>query len=354
MGKILRRDDKLRNINKPELEVLDAYSIGHNDVLILCAGFEDRALAVLQQQTTYGNAHFTVLIMQYRPYIKENRYIEIKELCNKSALNLIELTYDRQNPAGICDKILSLLSSVDGKIYIDISAMSRLLIVQIIVSLCRSNHSFDDVVILYSEASEYPPREEEVSFAIAESESDYVYRTMFISSGVLEVTVVPELSSVGVQGQPIRLVTFPSFNIDQLAALRAELQPSSFSFIHGKPHLPQNAWRLEAIKKLNHTEQVMQREEMNASTLYYEETLKCLLDIYSKHGVMERIIISPIGSKMQSVAVGLFKAFIDEIQIAYPTPRTFVFPREYTKGVHAIYRLNLQNFCLRNIIPNQI
>jgi len=345
MNRVLRIDDKLRDIKKPELKQLDSLFIEKKDALILCAGFEDRALAVLEQQTMSDNSGFTVLVMQYLPYIEENKYAEIKELCDKSALNLIELTYDRQNPAGICDKIISLLNGVKGKIYIDISAMSRLLIVQIIVSLCRSSHGFENVVILYAEASEYPPKEEEVSSAIAESDSDSVYRTMFISSGVLEVTVVPELSSVALQGQPIRLVTFPSFNINQLAALRAELQPSSFSFIHGIPHLPENAWRLEAIKKLNHIEQVMQREDMDASTLDYRETLDCLLDIYSKHGVMERIILSPIGSKMQSVAVGLFKAFIDEIQIAYPTPRTFVSPSEYTKGFRAIYKLCLQNFC---------
>lgn len=344
MDRIQRIDDKLRDIKKPELEVFNSISILHNDVLILCAGFEDRALAVLKQQTMSGNADFTVLVIQYRPYIEENKYTEIKELCYKSELNLLELTYDRQNPAGICDKIISLLNDVDGKIYIDISAMSRLLIVQIIVSLYRSSHGFENVVILYTEAYEYPPEEEEVSSAIAESGSDSVYRTMFISSGVLEVSVVPELSSVGLQGQPIRLVTFPSFNIDQLSALRGELQPSSFSFIHGIPHLPENAWRLEAIKKLNHIEEILLREDMNASTLDYRETLDHLLVIYSKHGVMERIILSPIGSKMQSVAVGLFKAFIDEIQIAYPTPRSFISPSKYTKGVHAIYSLNLQSF----------
>ena len=120
MDRVPKLDDKLRDIKKPELEVLDALSIGLKDVLILCAGFEDRALAVLEQQTTSGNAGFTVLVMQYRPYIKENKYTEIKELCEKNAINMIESTYDRQNPAGICDKILSLLNGVNGKIYIDI------------------------------------------------------------------------------------------------------------------------------------------------------------------------------------------------------------------------------------------
>jgi hypothetical protein len=345
MDRVKRFDDKLREIKKPELEQLDSLFIEKKDALILCAGFEDRALSTLKQQIMSGNSGFAVFAFRYLPYVKENKFEEIKELCEKNAINMVELIYDRQNPAGSCDKIISLLNGVDGRIYIDISAMSRLLIVQIIVSLFRSSHGFENVVILYTEASEYPPEEEEVRSAIAKIGSDSVYRTMFISSGVLEVTVVPELSSVSLLGQPIRLVTFPSFNTDQLATLRGELQPSSFSFIHGIPHLPENAWRLNAIKKLNHIEEILQREDMNASTLDYRETLDRLLEIYSKHGVMERIILSPIGSKMQSVAVGLFKAFIDEIQIVYPTPRSFVSPSEYTKGVFATYSLCLQSFC---------
>lgn len=345
MDRVKRVDDKLREIKKPELEQIDSLFIEKKDALILCAGFEDRALSTLKQQTISGNSGFTVFAFRYLPYVKENKSEEIKELCEKNAINMVELIYDRQNPAGVCNNLISLLTKIDGNIYIDISAMSRLLIVQLIVCLRRSHRGLENVIILYTEASEYPPKEDEVGSVITESGSDSVYRIMFISSGVFEVTIVPELSSVSLPGQPIRLVTFPSFNRDQLAALRGELQPSSFSFIHGIPHLSENAWRPKVIKKLNHIEEISQREDMNASTLDYRETLDRLLEIYSKHGVMERIILSPIGSKMQSVAVGLFKAFIDEIQIVYPTPRSFVSPSKYTQGVRASYILNLKSFC---------
>ena len=45
-----------------------------------------------------------------------------------------------------------------------------------------------------------------------------------LSSGVFDVIAVPELSSVALGGQPIRLIAFPSFNTDQLTALVSEIQ----------------------------------------------------------------------------------------------------------------------------------
>ncbi len=346
MSRIERIDNKLSMIAKSKIIQLDEVQMSEGDVFLLCAGFENRALTVLERLICSGRTGFMIVIIKYLPYVKENRFEEIKKLCEQSKLKMVELTYDRHNPAGIGKEIIDILKKIKGHIYIDISAMSRLLIVQTIVALSRSSLGLKNVTILYVEALRYPPNYDEVKNVIEKNTPDSIYRTMFISSGVFEVTVVPELSSVGLQGQPIRLVTFPSFNAHQLAALRAELQPSSFSFIHGIPHLPENAWRPEAIKKLNHIEEILRREDMNASTFDYRETLDCLLTTYGTHGVMERLILSPIGSKLQTVAVGIFKSFLEDIQIAYPTPRTFVSPTDYTKGVRAIYSLCLQDFCI--------
>jgi hypothetical protein len=44
---------------------------------------------------------------------------------------------------------------------------------------------------------------------------------------------------------------------------------------------------------------------------------------------------------MQSVAVGLFRTFIDDVQIVYPTPKEFRSPQNYTRGVGQLYSLDL-------------
>jgi hypothetical protein len=161
---------------------------------------------------------------------------------------------------------------------------------------------------------------------------------------VHEVAILPELSSVNLQGQPVRLVAFPSFNPHQLTALRTEVQPSYVTLVHGVPHLPKDRWRLEAIRQLNRTDQIPRREDLRASTLDYRETLDILLDVYAQRGATERIIVSPTGSKMQAVAVGLFRHFVEDVQVVYPTPREFTSPQHYTHGSRAVYCLPLREF----------
>jgi len=264
--------------------------------------------------------------------------------CSEYGISVDHLLYDRENPPSIRDSLLNILHPVECRIFVDISGMSRLLIVQILNVLGTPPFNFSRSTILYSMAQEYPPNEKEVDAEISKMKEDSLHSAMFLSSGVFELAVVPELSSVSSEGQPIRVVAFPSFNPNQLAALRSEIQASSFTLIHGIPPLDENAWRPDKINILNRIKDISNRDDLEVSTLEYNETLESLLNIYDKYGVLERIIVAPTGSKMQAVAVGIFRAFMEDIQIVYPTPRIFPKPKKYTKGVRQLYQLQLDSF----------
>lgn len=344
MLKIDRIDQKLHKLNKPELEIFHDVVAGCDDFLVMCAGFEDRSLEILKRIVSNGCAGFNVLLIDYLPELEENKTTEILDLCEKVKTRVYELVYDRENPEGIGDKIVDILKVHSGKIFIDISAMSRLLIVQALVAVGKSEIGFFDINILYSEAEKYPPDKKEVKLKLENSATRST--TIFLSSGVFEVMILPELSSVAMQGQPIRLITFPSFNEDQLAALRSEIQPFFYNLIHGIPSEKKNAWRPGAIKRINQIKDITTGlTERELSTLDYRATLDYLLEVYDDRGVTDRIMISPIGSKMQAVAVGIFRTFMDDVQIVYPTPREFVQPKFYTVGVKDIYLLPLSIFC---------
>lgn len=338
-----RIDEKLHAITKPALQKMDHIQVNKDDVLILAAGFEDRAVGVLNRIPLSGQSCFSAIIIKYLPYIEENRFKEISGLLGKLKCHIQQIKYDRQEPAGIGKQLTGLLKKVKGRIFIDISAMSRLMIVQLLVEIGKAL-LFPRTTILYCEAEDYPPSENEVKEIINRPVNNSFYRQLFLSSGIFEVCIVPELSSVVLQGQPIRLVTFPSFNIDQLAKLQAELQPYYINLIHGIPPRPENAWRCEALKRLNNIESIVRREEKETSTLDYRETLDYLLEVYAEHSVMERIVIAPIGSKMQTAAVGIFRTFMEDVQIVYPTPKKFSNPSDYTKGIRDIHCLNLKIF----------
>lgn len=348
MLRISKIDEKLARLQKPALEMVDSLKLEGGDFLALSAGFEDRALAFVRNAVRHSN-QFKVLLINYLPLMNENRRAEIHDICRVANISCSDLTYDRQNPSGFGDSFLDIVGPVDGRLYVDVSGMSRLLIVQILVALALRTVGFDRTTVLYTEAAEYPPDKEQVQEALKKSGVDPLYSIMLLSSGVFDVTVVPELLSISLDGQQTRLVSFPSFNTDQLTALRTELQPSRYSIIHGDPPAPENRWRTEAIAKLNHVDSLKGEENFTADTLDYRETLDRLLEIYRLHGATERILIAPTGSKMQAVATGIFRAFVRDVQIVYPTPREFTSPTSYTLGVKNHYQLPLDSFTLADV-----
>lgn len=364
MDRILRKDERLAALAKPSLESFDKVFLTSGDVLVVCAGFEERAVGVLRHAVKTGTG-FKVLIIDYLPAYPDNRIDELIGLCRDSQLEWDRVTYDRQNPAGFGEILVRHLPSPPHRVFLDISGMSRLLIVQAIVAMRSSERGFSHCFIAYAEAKSYPPEQEEVEKAIAECDKDPLFAALFLSSGVFEVTIVPELSAASLGATQSRLVFFPSFNPDQLTALRLELQPSRYAYIHGIPPSKENQWRTEAIRKLNHlancdvdsadrfkektsatssADACKREEHFNTCTLAYQDTLECLCKIYNKHGMRDRLLISPTGSKMQVVAVGLFRAFVEDVQIVYPTPRIFTEPKNYTTGVGQLHLLPLSAF----------
>ena len=336
-------DERLVALAKPELESVTQFELSSNDWLIVCAGFEDRALGVLQNATG-GRNRFNVLIIDYRPFFPENKLIAIRGLCHNAHLNKIEVLYNREEPAGFGAALLDKLSPVEGRVFVDVSAMSRLLIVQTLVALGTRPIGFTNCFVAYAEAKNYPPTREEAEAELAKCESDPTFSILFLSSGVFEITVVPELSSPAPAGAQTRLIAFPSLDAHQLTALRAEVQPSRFSFIEGIPPSAENEWRKHVIAKLNCLDEIHDAERSETSTLDYRETLNVLLNLYSKHSVRDRLLLSPTGSKMQTVAAGVFRSIIRDVQIAYPTPHGFCKPDGYTLGIGPLHMLPLSIF----------
>jgi len=217
--RILRLDKRLKKYSFPSLNQISVLDISQNDVLVVCAGFEDRSIAILKKIVELGISDISIVFVDYKPFVEENQFSEVKKICDESGYTFVRVTYDRETPAGAAYEIIDGIILKNNKIWIDISGMSRFLIVQLIEALPTKN-IFSKVNILYVEAKYYPPCESEVENAIAKN-TKHQDIGLFLSSGVFEVCVVPELSSVALQGQPIRLVMFPSFNYHQLTSLRA-------------------------------------------------------------------------------------------------------------------------------------
>ena len=330
----VRWDERLARVAWPAMEEFDVSSIGAGDVVVLCGGFEERASAVLERLVDAGRKDLTVVLVGYLPDNDANRAHDLLAIASTAGIAVREFTYDRQSPAGGGEDILRMANGA-GRLHVDISGMSRLLIVQLVVAAVQGGIP---MTVVYGEAAEYSPTEDEFE---REFEALAGEATLdFLSSGVFEVAATPELGSLAMLGEAIRLIVFPSLETVQMKNLLQEIQPTYMDVIYGTPPASVNAWRERAAEQLN--ARVLRRQEgvsiHRTSTLNFEETIEVLLEIYGKRNMFDRILIAPTGSKMQAVAVGLVRAVLTDIQVVYPTPQHLK-ASTYTKGVRRIHQL---------------
>ncbi|MDD9863865.1 MAG: hypothetical protein OXU54_04745 [Gammaproteobacteria bacterium] len=342
-NQVLTAAEHLNTISWPNLQKINVPPIKKGDCMLVCAGFEDRTIEALHQTSEAGVTGFSLGVIKYLPFYPQNKLEEINTIAQNINLIVKEFEYNREEPAGIGEKIKDFACEFN-RIFIDISGMSRLLIVQILVALLELENC--SVTILYGEADGYPPSKEQFERDQNNDNDDSPLSYLsYLSSGIFEVATTPELASVSMFGEAIRLVVFPSFDPAQLTNLVQELQPTYINLIHGIPPAEKNKWRTEAIRRLNEPTMGPLREENTThhevGTREYKETLLALLEIYKKRSMFDRIVVAPTGSKMQAVAVGLFRAVLYDIQIVYPTPKIFTQPDEYTSGMRQLYIVNL-------------
>ena len=335
---LLRPDEKLREVVWPSLQQIEFPSVRIGDCLLVCAGFEDRAIETLRRTCEAGRIGFSLGIVSYRPDYQENRMRELRTISEKADIRTTDFVYDRTKPAGMGEELQRFTRQFDH-VFIDISGMSRLLIVQTLVALFSEQSQ--PTTIIYGEAKDYPPSKDK--FEQDNKDGKNKPPPSYLSSGIFEIAATPELSSVSMLGEPIRLIAFPSFAHEQLTNLIQELQPTYAEFIHGVPPDPKNKWRTEAIRRRNllTLNELRGKKDHETSTLDYRETLHKLLDIYAERSMFDRLVVAPTGSKMQAVAVGLFRAVLHDVQIVYPTPQTFTEPDRYTLGLRQLYKVDL-------------
>ena len=344
---VVRPDERLYTLDWPDIEKLQFPTMTINDCLLVAAGFEERSIETVRRVCDSQRSGFSIGLIRYLPELAQNKILKLREICHSASLCVTEFIYDREMPSGMGEKICN-FSQTFHRVFVDISGMSRLLIVQILVALIRSQKK--PISILYWEAKKYPPSEDR--FNQDHGHGQAVFSPGYLSSGIFEIVATPELSSVSMLGEAIRLVAFPSFDPAQLTNLIQELQPTFTELIHGLPPGKHNKWRTQAIRHLNERilDEIQGKKDHESSTLDYRETLRILLCIYAQRSMFDRLVVSPTGSKMQAVSVGLFRAALPDVQIVYPTPLVFTEPENHTVGMRQLYQLDLPTAGIRDAI----
>src|SRR5262245_23082093 len=93
---VLTPDEKLAALKWPALQTIQRISLAPEDCIVVCAGFEDRALGILESAVRAG-APFNVILVIYRPFLTQNKEGEMRRMCRSVGIDPVELIYDRED-----------------------------------------------------------------------------------------------------------------------------------------------------------------------------------------------------------------------------------------------------------------
>lgn len=322
----------------PTIKLLNTNLMEGSVTYIGAAGFEDRALSVLNEAVKCKVRLDQVVAIEYRPSDERNKKQDFQNKINEIGIPTTKqhwLIYDRCAPESFA--LPSNILKATSRILVDISGMSKFLIAVILQELS----SVDSLVeIVYAEAETYHPSREKFE-EIKNSPTEE--SPVFLTSDVYKIVTTSSLSSMSMPGYPSIMVAFSTFNYQELMALLNEVTSERLIVLEGKPHDDSDDWRLDAIKWINRKiDDYISIDRIVLSTFDYIETLKTFENIYEEYGDTHKLIVAPTGSKLQSVGVFLFKQIHPDTQLVYPVTKRF--SDEYTLGHKALWSISFPSF----------
>lgn len=326
----------------PLVKEYNEISISGTKLLIVAGGFETRTLAWLnrvEKTMQFDKA----IICEYDPG-KESRYFDVLKMVKKhTKTQPISLKYNRFEPSTFEKKLRSCFSDVNeyDDIYVDITVMSKLLIMIIINELrkCKNN-----LHLIYSEPIKWGPSEQQYKEAMGKRKNGSAI--CLSSIGVGDIVRTPALSSVVMQKNPVVLVAELSFNEQIVNILVNDINPEKLFLIN--QGCERDIWRENAIEEIHQSileEYGYQKDVVSKFLLTeYDKVFEFLVKLYKKFWLTNRIILSPTGYKMHAVSFALMKILCPDIHIEYPTPESYLFEGYSCDEIKCIYELEFRNF----------
>lgn len=344
-------------ISLPKLSIAKKLNNNNKRLFISAYGFEPRSLGWCKLQESSNNTIDKALLFKYKNPKGSNKVRALDTILEQMNVSDIEhITYNVKCPHDIEYKLNQVFNRIleeYEEVIVDITAMTKLLILVVLLTL--KNYS-GKLKIIYSEAVTYSPEQDEYD----KSKNDVGFIAKFPSQGVGSIIRMKCMSSVRMQGQPVCLIAFTSFNEQLVRHILGTISPHKLIFINGSPPREDFKWREEATYEIH--SQLFQdyffdnpidsnnRLINTVCTLDYVETVETINEIHTSNGCYNRIICAATGSKMQTVGLFFAKIMHPDIHIEYPTPDSYFFSG-LSKGIKNIYEIEFPSFAsfLKNI-----
>lgn len=311
-------------------------------------GFEDRSLGWATHQLRRNYVLNHAIIFRYKHPKGKNKIPELRRaLAELGVRKPTDIRCDVRYPYPIEDLLDAEFKTLAyNEIILDVTAMTKLLI---LACLCKLSSYPGTLRLVYAEAEDYSPTKREFENAVKKG---MAVLSKFPSRGAESIVRLQCLSSIRMQGQPVTLVAFTSFNEQLVRHMLGTISPHRLIFINGRPPRKDYTWREYASQKI-HTKLIEEFAADNpraenllkrvASTLDYRETIQCVDDVYKEYGNFERIICAATGSKMQTIGLFFSKILHPDIHVEYPTPDSY-FVKGFSKGVRKVHEVTFPKF----------
>lgn len=322
------------------------------DIFLFAAGFEERSIFFPSNLHAENGAH--AIVLDYQPFDARNQLAFAVKLVEDTGATTETVPFNRLDADEAWEHLASAIqrkADSHRRLILDISGLSKIgiLLAMEVAKMCNL-----ELLIVYAEAELYHPSLEE--YVKAKAANNILQPSLQVYSGIDSVLCASVLSSVAMQGQPICLVSFMSFNENFTQTLLNRLNPSHLFLINGKP--PQHTWREEATAWIHERlvnewaqddEEAFKTVSRCTSTLDYRETIGEISEIYWNTFVTHRMIVAPCGSKMQAVGTYIAKAVHPDIQIEYPVARGYL--DQYSYRVGPLWQIDFGRFsdCIQRI-----
>ena len=334
----------------PDLKEATVISPNRKVLLITAYGFEERSLGWTEFQIKHKAKINSAIVVKYENPKGKNKVRELKKNLKSLGIeSFAELPYDGNGVEDIEKKIEEKINDIYeffDEIIIDVTPLTKFLILLFLNKLEKFTGCLR---VVYTEANDYAPTKAEYKNA-----RDKVKRAIkFPSKGFGTILRAKCLSSIRMQGQPVTLIAFNSFNEQLVRHMLGTISPHRLLFINGRPPRNDYKWREIATASM-HSKLIKEYpigNELNtdgtlkrsASTLHYKETIDCIDKIYQEFGLYERIILAATGSKMQTVGIYFAKKKHQDVHVEYPTPDSY-YIKGFTTGKRKIYEIVFKKF----------
>jgi hypothetical protein len=302
------------------------------DLLILAAGFEDRALHFLSN-AKFKKGTFCILFRFVNdPGLNEPVFKKYRTKMNSKFEADKRIVIDiKPNSVLFYEKELNRhvaeLPRYINDVFIDISGMPTFAIC-ITLNSIRSHFSTKPVNVIYTAAKSYFPTVEEYNSLKAKGAVNDEFVPKSMAMEMSEVLILETFSGHRSKEGISCLAVFAGYDAHRSGGVIESINPSMLLLLYGDPGNSDLKWRLDLSKQLHRKFETTRKTAIETvSTRDLNESLAILEEYYEYLFEDYDFTVAPICSKMQVVGTYLFWERYKEVQLVFPLPIGYVMDR---------------------------